>query len=1009
MPMHAQRTGVLAAAAGLAIGLCATDALAEAKTWTGGGGDGEWANGDNWSPGGAPGMKDSAGIPAGFALIEIRQDDPTVVTVGAQSPVYIGRTLTVTDFASFDGLDLVGTLVCQGPAPSVIASGDVLIDFGRLEVGQFLLANADATMNNAVLRQGEILNRSDLRLTGATNLLPGTKLINDAGGTLIMLSAANFSDRPDPGEFINRGELISTGQFNRRIEYPFTQEQGGSIDVTDGVMEIVADADLAGELGATGSGVLQLRASNGFTHAVDGATFVGDGNVEVRTSNVRLIDATNEMTGSVGLELRSNIAIPGTLTNNGVCTLFSSTLFDGGGARLGERVRGGASFVNGPMGTLNASGTVRIPLTNAGLVRVNSSFNIGVDQTNDPGGRYELSANLVNASQTGTPARFVNRGTVVRPVRDGSFVSSVALPFDQQPGGEVRIEDDGIRFDLGGEWLGGTINLDYQLGNAAASTPKLFVFGSQPFTLGDGLKIEGEGIAELGTRNPAPPIIITGDLELAVNAGLNLPGADNDNGGVYLGDIGGEGRIINTQRVFVEGLLDCNFINRFTTVLEPGAAISGIFINESQVGPVLQRATTQLVGLAVVQNDGVWIIDGGGLSLLGGPGTSFTNRSRFVSVPDGGSQQVAVRFDNQGLVLVDEPGQLSFTGPVDQLFDGRLNGGIWSVGRGGRIVFPSELREIVGPAAIRGDLDEMPELDTIDTVSGGGEIDTSNWDKVGDLLIDEGSTLTSSGSCDIDGDVGVQGGSAARINQDATLAANETTVGQPPAKGEPVYSVIDDIEGVVQLARGETPLAPATLISPIATVHGRLVPGGEGQVGALRIIGNTTLERSAQLMIELGASGHDTLEFDGDLAAAGRVVLTALPGASPQPLDRFTIATVSGASAGEFAVWPRLPGGLRAVAVRTPSGWDAVVARPGDLTTLDTNPGDTGYGVPDGTTDVTDLTFYVEQWIGGALSADMTSVGANPGDPDFGAPDGRTDVTDLTWFVEQWIAAPNRM
>ncbi|MEM1331491.1 MAG: lamin tail domain-containing protein [Planctomycetota bacterium] len=76
-----------------------------------------------------------------------------------------------------------------------------------------------------------------------------------------------------------------------------------------------------------------------------------------------------------------------------------------------------------------------------------------------------------------------------------------------------------------------------------------------------------------------------------------------------------------------------------------------------------------------------------------------------------------------------------------------------------------------------------------------------------------------------------------------------------------------------------------------------------------------------------------------------------------------------------------------------------------DITTLDTNPGDKGFGVPDGTVDVTDLTFFVEAWVNGdAAVADVTTLGNNPGDVDFGAADGTVDVTDLTFFVEQWIS-----
>jgi hypothetical protein len=75
-----------------------------------------------------------------------------------------------------------------------------------------------------------------------------------------------------------------------------------------------------------------------------------------------------------------------------------------------------------------------------------------------------------------------------------------------------------------------------------------------------------------------------------------------------------------------------------------------------------------------------------------------------------------------------------------------------------------------------------------------------------------------------------------------------------------------------------------------------------------------------------------------------------------------------------------------------------------DVTTLDTNPGDPGYGEPDGSINAEDLTYFVEQWINGvAAVADVTTLDTNPGEPGYGEPDGSINAEDLTFFVEQWI------
>ena len=74
-----------------------------------------------------------------------------------------------------------------------------------------------------------------------------------------------------------------------------------------------------------------------------------------------------------------------------------------------------------------------------------------------------------------------------------------------------------------------------------------------------------------------------------------------------------------------------------------------------------------------------------------------------------------------------------------------------------------------------------------------------------------------------------------------------------------------------------------------------------------------------------------------------------------------------------------------------------------DVTTGGANPGEPGFGVPDGSIDASDLTYFVERWVGGQTDADTTTGGANPGDPGFGTPDGSVDAADLTFFVELWI------
>ena len=147
------------------------------------------------------------------------------------------------------------------------------------------------------------------------------------------------------------------------------------------------------------------------------------------------------------------------------------------------------------------------------------------------------------------------------------------------------------------------------------------------------------------------------------------------------------------------------------------------------------------------------------------------------------------------------------------------------------------------------------------------------------------------------------------------------------------------------------------------------------------------------------------------LAAA----LLAAPASAQFSIDWYTIDAGGGTSSGggftlsgtigQPDAGPTLSGGAFEL---TGGFWaatqNASACSPADVTTAATNPGDPGYGVPDGSVTVADLTYFVEFWIAGDLGvADITTAATNPGDPGFGVPDGSVTVADLTFFVEIWI------
>lgn len=75
-----------------------------------------------------------------------------------------------------------------------------------------------------------------------------------------------------------------------------------------------------------------------------------------------------------------------------------------------------------------------------------------------------------------------------------------------------------------------------------------------------------------------------------------------------------------------------------------------------------------------------------------------------------------------------------------------------------------------------------------------------------------------------------------------------------------------------------------------------------------------------------------------------------------------------------------------------------------DVTTSNRNPGEPGYGLPDGQVDGADLSRFVEAWLIGLPVSDVSTLNTNPGDAGYGVPDGLSGGNDLSYFVEAWLA-----
>ncbi|MEM1331340.1 MAG: integrin alpha [Planctomycetota bacterium] len=202
------------------------------------------------------------------------------------------------------------------------------------------------------------------------------------------------------------------------------------------------------------------------------------------------------------------------------------------------------------------------------------------------------------------------------------------------------------------------------------------------------------------------------------------------------------------------------------------------------------------------------------------------------------------------------------------------------------------------------------------------------------------------------------------------------------------------------------------LPGPITRNPGARSGEGAASIGALRFEGDLTLEPSSTTVFEVAGEtpgvSFDQLIVARTLEARGAVRVELAQGFVPEPGSSFQLIEtgVTTGAFGEIRLDPLLEEMGADSSELLTTGRLVIPVPPclADVTTEDTNPGEPGFGQPDGLVGVTDLTYFVERWIDGDDGADVTTEGANVGDPGYGEPDGQVSVTDLTFFVEIWIA-----
>jgi hypothetical protein len=400
--------------------LIGTIAVAQ-TTWTGGGADTNWNNTDNWSTNLVPTALDDVIIPTGFTVTLNVSGNVRSINVQGTSVFNINANLTFSEPSAFD----TGTTV-NWNVGILNGTGSILTNAGTIAIAS----------SNVNLANGTTLtNNGNLNFTGAGNLFIATNaILNNSLTGIIDFQAGNSGISPSgvAPRLLNNSGVIKTSfatagptdQANISVELKNNDgtiqvEVGtlnlsnsivNSIELTDGVYNVFADAaldfdssvTLSGSLTGTLNGDLNWR-SNVYVNSPNTATFNFTGNATVSWVTGTLQGGGTLVNESIINTLASNVTINGatTLTNNDTINLTGGgNIFIGTNSIINNSTSGIIDFQADNSGIL-VSGAAPNILNNFGLLKGNApttTATIGVEVTNT--GTIEAASGTLNFTGT---------------------------------------------------------------------------------------------------------------------------------------------------------------------------------------------------------------------------------------------------------------------------------------------------------------------------------------------------------------------------------------------------------------------------------------------------------------------------------------------------------------------------------------------------------------------------------------------------------------------------------
>ncbi|GAB5494922.1 MAG: hypothetical protein Phyf2KO_00020 [Phycisphaerales bacterium] len=710
------------------------------------------------------------------------------------------------------------------------------------------------------------------------------------------------------GAFTNNGDLIVPQPINAVVGFEDFRQTGGAVTVENSSIFFRSGGRYSGgTMTSNAGGTIQFDGI-GIDHRFEGLSELnGIGNVNIATGgfSTQYFDApiTFNMTGEGRVRLNGTAFADATITNSG-STQFAGQRFVQAGA---------GSFVNEAGADieviLNSAGQLQtdIPIINRGRVRQFSTIGVttvGVNPTltNETGAEWEM------VSLPSSGIFFNNSGTVYRRAVDNVAPGNGTIPgIYSQTNGLTRLEAASTTFAGSGTWT----DSELEVLDASQAT---FNANSGP------VSFDGDNTIMYSGVDDVVRVTVGANTEFAVGGTLRFSGVSMGPfpGGTIpvnvRGTILGEGEVIN------EGDMSLNGSWRLGGTIGGGTFRNeGGLLLESSITPSPQ-ITMDIVNTGIaaqfddidvevgaIDNQGQWQLVGS--ATLDGP-TTFTNTGELLAAGGTTFEEIGplMTLDNQGTVRVAFiQTTLTLHGPVVQLVNGALTGGTWIVEPSCRLVFPAgTVLNTIGPGAtVAGATDDIPDIESVDTVEG-------TLDGRGPLRVFGGLDIENGGEIIVRPPEGIFDS----IQVPDEFRNNSFGGG---GLGPAIHSTL-----TLTNTRADGTVVPDACTSPITInassfINEDLIDvGPAGEIVAAIIDAPVTLASTSLIRCDIAGPApcteHDQLHSTGTLTTGGTFEVVFDASFTPQEGDSFDLITTDGSVSGAVPSLTStgLPQGLRA-------------------------------------------------------------------------------------------------